>query len=209
MSALSRIAIDDHRHVKLAPEDTVVLSARSIPGNEKAIGRVINHVARRGATVIHEGIKHVHVSGHGSEEELKLMLTLVRPKYFIPVHGEYRQLAQHARVAGRVFAGRDPQAGNPADRKRRHRAHGREQRAGGRQGAGRPHPDRRHADRRNRRRGAARSAPPRRGRARGAGGRDQQADRRARRRARHHHARLRHGKQRSAARRRRAGASAR
>jgi len=108
MAALSRIAIDNHRHVKLAPEDTVVLSARSIPGNEKAIGRVINHVARRGATVIHEGIKHVHVSGHGSEEELKLMLTLVRPKYFIPVHGEYRQLAQHARVAGRVFAGRDP-----------------------------------------------------------------------------------------------------
>jgi len=58
--------------------------------------------------VIHEGIKHVHVSGHGSEEELKLMLTLVRPRYFIPIHGEFRQLSQHARVAGRVFAGRDP-----------------------------------------------------------------------------------------------------
>jgi len=108
MSALSRIAIDDHRFVKIGQDDTVVISAREIPGNEKAIGRVLNHVARRGATVIHEGIKHVHVSGHGSEEELKLMLTLVRPRYFVPIHGEYRQLAQHARIAGRVFAGREP-----------------------------------------------------------------------------------------------------
>ena len=108
MSALSRIAIDDHRSVKVGPLDTVVLSARSIPGNEKAIGRVINHLARRGADVIYEGIKHVHVSGHGSEEELKLMLSLVRPRYFVPVHGEYRQLSQHARIAERVFAGRDP-----------------------------------------------------------------------------------------------------
>jgi ribonuclease J len=108
MSALSRIAIDDHRYVKLSPDDTVVLSARSIPGNEKAIGRVINHIARRRADVIYEGIKHVHVSGHGSEEELKLVLSLVRPRYFIPVHGEFRQLSQHARIAGRVFAGRDP-----------------------------------------------------------------------------------------------------
>jgi ribonuclease J len=108
MSALSRIAIDDHRHVKLGPEDTVVLSARAIPGNEKAIGRVVNHIARRGCDVIHEGIKHVHVSGHGNEEELKLMLSLVRPRYFVPVHGEYRQLSQHARVARRVFAAREP-----------------------------------------------------------------------------------------------------
>jgi ribonuclease J len=108
MSALSRIAIDDHRHVKVGPDDTVVISARAIPGNEKAIGRVINHLARRGADVIYEGIKHVHVSGHGSEEELKLMLSLVRPRFFIPVHGEFRQLSQHARIAARVFAGRDP-----------------------------------------------------------------------------------------------------
>ena len=107
-SALSRIAIDDHRHVKLSPEDTVVLSARAIPGNEKAIGRVINHLSRRGADVIHEGIKHVHVSGHGSEEELKLVLSLVSPRYFVPVHGEFRQLSRHARVAERVFRGRDP-----------------------------------------------------------------------------------------------------
>jgi ribonuclease J len=88
--------------VKLDPEDVVVFSAREIPGNEKAIGRVMNHIARRGAEVIHEGIKHVHVSGHGSEEELKLMLSLIRPEYFVPIHGEYRQLARHARVATRV-----------------------------------------------------------------------------------------------------------
>jgi ribonuclease J len=108
LSALSRIAIDEHRHVKLQPEDTVVLSARAIPGNEKAIGRMLNHVARRGSAIVHEGIKHVHVSGHGSEEELKLMLSLVRPRYFMPIHGEFRQLAQHAKVAERVLAGRDP-----------------------------------------------------------------------------------------------------
>src|SRR5206468_10592259 len=108
MSALSRIAIDDHRHVKLTADDTVVLSARAIPGNEKAIGRVINHLARRGAEVIYEGIKHVHVSGHGSEEELKMMLSLVRPRHFIPIHGEYRQLSQHARIARRVTDGREP-----------------------------------------------------------------------------------------------------
>jgi ribonuclease J len=104
-AALPRIAIDDHRHVRLAPEDVVVFSAREIPGNEKAIGRVMNHIARRGAEVVHEGIKHVHVSGHGSEEELKLMLSLVRPRYFVPIHGEYRQLARHARVAARVSTG--------------------------------------------------------------------------------------------------------
>jgi ribonuclease J len=104
-AALPRIAIDDHRHVRLEPEDVVVFSAREIPGNEKAIGRVMNHVAKRGAEVVHEGTRHVHVSGHGSEEELKLMLSLVRPQYFVPIHGEYRQLARHARVAARVSPG--------------------------------------------------------------------------------------------------------
>ncbi len=104
-AALPRIAIDDHRHVKIEQDDVVVFSAREIPGNEKAIGRVMNHIARRGADVVYEGIKHVHVSGHGSEEELKLMLSLVRPKYFVPIHGEYRQLARHARVAARVSPG--------------------------------------------------------------------------------------------------------
>lgn len=101
-AALPRIAIDDHRHVKLEPEDVVVFSAREIPGNEKAIGRVMNNIARREAEVIADTDKHVHVSGHGSQEELKLMLSLVRPKHFVPIHGEYRQLALHARVAVRV-----------------------------------------------------------------------------------------------------------
>ena len=104
-AALSRIAINDHRHVELKEGDRVVLSARAIPGNEKAIGRVMNHLARRGVDVVTESSKHVHVSGHGSEEELKLVLSLVRPKYFVPVHGEYRQLARHARVAKFVTRG--------------------------------------------------------------------------------------------------------
>ncbi len=104
-AALSRIAIDDHRFVRLAPPDRVVISARSIPGNEKAIGRVINHVSRRGVDVITESTKHVHVSGHGAEEELKLLLALVRPRYFVPIHGEFRHLARHARVAELVTRG--------------------------------------------------------------------------------------------------------
>jgi ribonuclease J len=99
LAALPRIAIDDHKHVKLAPEDVVVFSSRVIPGNEKSIGRVMNHVARRGATIVADGQKRVHVSGHGSEEELKLLLALVKPRYFVPIHGEYRQLARHARMA--------------------------------------------------------------------------------------------------------------
>jgi ribonuclease J len=102
LSALSRIAIDDHRHVRLAPDDVVVFSAREIPGNERSIDRVVNHIARRGAEIVTEGIKHVHVSGHGSEEELKLLLSLVRPRCFIPIHGSYRQRARHARVGERL-----------------------------------------------------------------------------------------------------------
>ena len=108
-AALSRIAIDDHRAVKLSPDDTVVYSARAIPGNEKAIARTMSHIARRGADVVTPEMKHVHVSGHGSVEELKLVLSLVRPRYFVPVHGEYRQLSQHARVAKRVLRGTEPQ----------------------------------------------------------------------------------------------------
>ncbi len=106
-AALPRIAIDDHRFVKLGPDDTVVFSARSIPGNEKAIARTMSHIARRGADVVTPDMKHVHVSGHGSAEELKLVLSLVRPRYFIPIHGEYRQLSQHARVAAKVMRGAD------------------------------------------------------------------------------------------------------
>jgi ribonuclease J len=105
LAALPRIAIDDHRHVRLAPSDVVVFSARAIPGNEKAIGRVMNHVARRGADVVSDADRHVHVSGHGSEQELQLVLSLVKPRYFVPIHGEYRQLARHARMAGLVGPG--------------------------------------------------------------------------------------------------------
>jgi ribonuclease J len=106
-AALPRIAIDDHRFVKLGPDDTVVFSARSIPGNEKAIARTMSHIARRGADVVTPDMKHVHVSGHGSAEELKLVLSLVRPRYFVPIHGEYRQLSQHARIAAKVMRGAD------------------------------------------------------------------------------------------------------
>src|SRR5688572_1670944 len=107
-AALPRMSIDDHRFVRLGPDDTVVFSARAIPGNEKAIARTMSHVARRGADVVTDSMKHVHVSGHGSAEELKLVLSLVRPRYFVPIHGEYRQLSQHARVAQRVMAGIEP-----------------------------------------------------------------------------------------------------
>lgn len=99
MAALPRIAINDHRHIKIAPDDVVAFSARVIPGNEKAIARVMNHVARRGAEIVADGSRHIHVSGHGSAEELKLVLSLARPKVFVPIHGEYRQLARHARMA--------------------------------------------------------------------------------------------------------------
>jgi ribonuclease J len=101
-AALPRIAIDDHRHVRLLPGDTVVFSARSIPGNEKAISRVMNHAARRGAEVLTDADKHVHVSGHASAEELKLVISLVKPRFFVPIHGEYRQLARHAAMAREV-----------------------------------------------------------------------------------------------------------
>ncbi len=102
MSALSRAAVDNHKHAKIEPGDTVVLSSRIIPGNERGIFRVIDHLFRRGAHVIYEdGSKPpVHVSGHASQEELKLIMSLVRPRYFIPIHGEYRQLKRHAELAG-------------------------------------------------------------------------------------------------------------
>jgi ribonuclease J len=103
MSALSRIAVDNHKNISVQPGDTVVLSARIIPGNEKGIYRMINHFAKRGADVIYGSMNPpVHVSGHGSVEELKLVLNLVRPRYFLPVHGEYRQLAKHASLAGHL-----------------------------------------------------------------------------------------------------------
>ncbi len=102
MSALSRIAMDDHKQIRLEPGDTVILSSRFIPGNEKTISELINHLYRRGAEVFHENVSEVHVSGHASREELKLVLNLVRPRWFLPIHGEYRHLVQHARLAQRV-----------------------------------------------------------------------------------------------------------
>jgi ribonuclease J len=101
MSALSRAAVDNHKHAKIEAGDTVVLSSRIIPGNEKAIYRVIDHLFRREAHVIYEdgSSPPVHVSGHASQEELKLIINLVKPRYFIPIHGEYRQLRRHAEMA--------------------------------------------------------------------------------------------------------------
>ena len=100
LSAMSRAAVGKHRQATIEEGDTVVLSARLIPGNEKAIFRMIDHVCRRGAEVVYgEMNPPVHVSGHGRQEELKLVLNLVRPKYFVPIHGEYRQLSAHLRLA--------------------------------------------------------------------------------------------------------------
>jgi ribonuclease J len=101
MSALSRAAVDNHKHAKINSGDTVVLSSRIIPGNERPIYRMIDHLFRREAHVIYEdGSKPpIHVSGHASREELKLLINLVKPRYFIPIHGEYRQLKLHAKLA--------------------------------------------------------------------------------------------------------------
>ncbi len=99
MSVLSRIAIDEHKTIKIKEGDVVMLSAKVIPGNEHAIGTIINHLFRRGADVIYEKVSEIHVSGHASKEELKLMLNLVKPKHFMPIHGEHRHKVYHARLA--------------------------------------------------------------------------------------------------------------
>ncbi len=99
MSGLVRMAAGEHKKLAMIPGDTVIISASPIPGNERYVSDVINMLYRRGANVINEGIADVHVSGHACEEELKLMLSLVKPKYFIPVHGEYRHLYRHAALA--------------------------------------------------------------------------------------------------------------
>jgi ribonuclease J len=107
MSALARVAVDNHKHVSVEEGDTVVLSSRIIPGNEKAIFRMIDHMSRRGADVLYGSMNPpLHVSGHASIEEMKLVLNLVRPRYFMPIHGEFRQLSKHARLADHLrFAG--------------------------------------------------------------------------------------------------------
>jgi ribonuclease J len=101
-SALVRIAMNAHKQVVLAPGDVVVLSSRIIPGNERAISSLVNHLYRRGATVHYGRSTPIHVSGHASQEELKLVLNLVRPRYFVPVHGEYRHLVRHLQLAREV-----------------------------------------------------------------------------------------------------------
>ncbi|PYT97483.1 MAG: ribonuclease J [Acidobacteria bacterium] len=105
MSSLSRIAVDNHRHVSIDENDTVILSARIIPGNEKSIFRMLDHMFRRRALVYYDNSGGlIHVSGHASQEEQKLILQLVKPKYFVPVHGEYRHLFRHAALAHQLGA---------------------------------------------------------------------------------------------------------
>ena len=107
MSALARMASGIHKQIKIRAGDTVILSSKFIPGNEKAIGKIINSLYRKGADVIYEKISDIHVSGHAFREELKLMINLTKPEYFIPVHGEYRHLILHARLAQDVGIARD------------------------------------------------------------------------------------------------------
>jgi ribonuclease J len=102
MSSLTRMARDDHKQVKIKKGDAVILSSRFIPGNEKAINSLINNLYRFGAEVIYEKVSEIHVSGHANQEELKLMLHLTRPKFFIPIHGEYRHLVKHTQLAAKI-----------------------------------------------------------------------------------------------------------
>jgi ribonuclease J len=102
MSVLHRVALNDHKTLKVDAGDTVILSSKFIPGNEKVISNLINHLYRRGAEVHYEKVAPIHVSGHASQEELKTMLQLTRPRYFVPIHGEYRHLVRHRRLAQEV-----------------------------------------------------------------------------------------------------------
>jgi ribonuclease J len=102
LSALHRVALNDHKTIKIDPGDTVILSSKFIPGNERTISNLINHLYRRGAEVHYEKVSEIHVSGHASQEELKIMLQLTRPRYFVPIHGEYRHLVRHRRLAQEV-----------------------------------------------------------------------------------------------------------
>ena len=103
MSALTRMAAGDHRKVKITPNDLVIISATPIPGNEKFVSRVIDDLMQIGAEVVYSSLADVHVSGHACQEEQKLILALAKPKYFIPVHGEYRQLTAHSETAKKVW----------------------------------------------------------------------------------------------------------
>lgn len=99
MAALSRMSAGEHKKVQVTPDDLVIFSSSPIPGNEKSVGRVIDELEKLGAEVIYNQLADVHVSGHACQEELKLMLSLIKPKYFMPVHGEYRFLKQHGEIA--------------------------------------------------------------------------------------------------------------
>ena len=99
MSALYRMAFADHSQIVLGQNDLVVLSASPIPGNEKLVGRIINELTKNGVSVLHDAVAEVHVSGHACQEELKLLQALVKPKYYMPVHGEYRHLAANRALA--------------------------------------------------------------------------------------------------------------
>lgn len=99
MSALARMASSEHRKLEIKPDDMVIISANAIPGNEKLVSKIVNQLFKKGANVIYEALADIHVSGHACQEELKLIHTLVKPKFFIPVHGEYRHLKQHALLA--------------------------------------------------------------------------------------------------------------
>lgn len=101
-SAMSLMALDNHPFLKVEPNDTVVMSARIIPGNTKSVGNIVNHLLRRGVRIFHQNNADVHVSGHGAGEDLKLMLNLLQPKFFIPIHGEYQNLVKHAELAESV-----------------------------------------------------------------------------------------------------------
>ena len=159
MSALTRLSVRDHKQFKIVPGDTVVISATPIPGNEKSVSKTINNLYRLGANVIHGSSGNAHVSGHASQEELLLMLNLVRPKYFIPIHGEYRMLVTHGRLAQQTGVAGDnvfvAENGDvlefTKDRGAKSGPHLRRQRDGGRLGR-----------RRHRRSGAARPQAPRR-----------------------------------------------
>ena len=99
MSALTRMALKDHKKLKINPGDTVIFSSKFIPGNERTIQNIINHLYRQGAEVIHEQVRDIHVSGHAFREELKLLINVVRPRFFIPIHGEFRHLVKHRQLA--------------------------------------------------------------------------------------------------------------
>lgn len=107
MSALARMASGNHKHIRIKKDDCVVLSSKYIPGNEKAIANIINKLYRRGADVVYSKIARIHASGHAHQEELKMMVNLTKPKYFIPVHGEYRHLVVHARLAEKLGLARE------------------------------------------------------------------------------------------------------